>query len=101
MGDRIGRKYTFLVTLSGMGLGTGAIRLIPTYADIGLAAAFLLVGMRMLQGLCLGGEYGDAITYVAEHVPDEHRGYYTGWLQTSRDRGVAGRDRRYAHILRQ
>src|SRR4029434_6772061 len=56
MGDRIGRKYTFLVTLSGMGLGTWAIGLIPTYADIGLTAAFLLFGMRMIQGLCLGGE---------------------------------------------
>src|SRR5436853_3755477 len=88
MGDRIGRKYTFLVTLSGMGLGTGAIGLIPTYADIGLTAAFLLFGMRMLQSLCLGGEYGGAITYVAEHVVDEHRGYYTGWLQTSPTLGI-------------
>src|SRR5947209_15794085 len=88
MGDRVGRKYTFLVTLSGMGLGTGAIGLIPTYADIGLTAAFLLFGMRMLQGLCLGGEYGGAITYVAEHVVDEHRGYYTGWLQTSPTLGI-------------
>src|SRR5437868_4935555 len=88
MGDRVGRKYTFLVTLSGMGLGTGCIGLIPTYADIGLTAAFLLFGMRMLQGLCLGGEYGGAITYVAEHVADEHRGYYTGWLQTSPTLGI-------------
>src|SRR6202051_3002085 len=88
MGDRIGRKYTFLVTLSGMGIGTGCIGLIPTYADIGLTAAFLLFGMRMIQGLCLGGEYGGAITYVAEHVPDEHRGYYTGWLQTSPTLGI-------------
>src|SRR5207237_1683596 len=88
MGDRIGRKYTFLVTLTGMGLGTGCIGLIPTYADIGLTAAFLLFGMRMLQGLCLGGEYGGAITYVAEHVADEHRGYYTGWLQTSPTLGI-------------
>src|SRR5712671_5244196 len=88
MGDRVGRKYTFLVTLTGMGLGTGCIGLIPTYADIGLTAAFLLFGMRMLQGLCLGGEYGGAITYVAEHVADEHRGYYTGWLQTSPTLGI-------------
>ena len=88
MGDRVGRKYTFLVTLTGMGLGTGCIGLIPTYADIGLSAAFLLFGMRMLQGLCLGGEYGGAITYVAEHVVDEHRGYYTGWLQTSPTLGI-------------
>ena len=88
MGDRVGRKYTFLVTLSGMGLGTGAIGLIPTYASIGLTAAFLLFGLRMIQGLCLGGEYGGAITYVAEHVPDESRGYYTGWLQTSPTLGI-------------
>jgi MFS family permease len=88
MGDRVGRKYTFLITLSGMGLGTGAIGLIPTYESIGLTAAFLLFGLRMLQGLCLGGEYGGAITYVAEHVPDERRGYYTGWLQTSPTLGI-------------
>jgi MFS family permease len=88
MGDRVGRKYTFLVTLSGMGLGTGAIGLIPTYASIGLTAAFLLFGLRMIQGLCLGGEYGGAITYVAEHVPDDSRGYYTGWLQTSPTLGI-------------
>jgi MFS family permease len=88
MGDRVGRKYTFLLTLSGMGLGTGAIGLIPTYESIGLAAAFLLFGLRMIQGLCLGGEYGGAITYVAEHVPDERRGYYTGWLQTSPTLGI-------------
>ncbi|MDA9507429.1 major facilitator transporter [Bradyrhizobium sp. CCBAU 11386] len=88
MGDRVGRKYTFLVTLSGMGLGTGAIGLIPTYQSIGLAAAFLLFGLRMIQGLCLGGEYGGAITYVAEHVPDDKRGYYTGWLQTSPTLGI-------------
>jgi len=88
MGDRIGRKYTFLVTLSGMGLGTGAIGLIPTYESIGVAAAFILFGLRMIQGLCLGGEYGGAITYVAEHVPDERRGYYTGWLQTSPTLGI-------------
>jgi len=88
MGDRVGRKYTFLITLSGMGLGTGAIGLIPTYQSIGLAAAFILFSLRMIQGLCLGGEYGGAITYVAEHVPDESRGYYTGWLQTSPTLGI-------------
>jgi len=88
MGDRIGRKYTFLVTLSGMGLGTGAIGLIPTFESIGLTAAFILFGLRMIQGLCLGGEYGGAITYVAEHVSDERRGYYTGWLQTSPTLGI-------------
>ncbi len=88
MGDRVGRKYTFLITLTGMGLGTGAIGLIPTYQSIGLTAAFVLFGLRMIQGLCLGGEYGGAITYVAEHVPDDRRGYYTGWLQTSPTLGI-------------
>jgi hypothetical protein len=68
MGDRIGRKYTFLVTLTGMALGTGAIGLIPTFEQIGLAAAVILFCLRMIQGLCLGGQYGGAITYVAEHV---------------------------------
>ena len=88
MGDRIGRKYTFLITLSGMALGTGAIGLIPTFESIGLSAAFILFGLRMIQGLCLGGQYGGAITYVAEHVSDERRGYYTGWLQTSPTLGI-------------
>src|SRR5499433_3891681 len=88
MGDRVGRKYTFLLTLTGMGLGTGCIGLLPTYERVGLTAAFSLFGMRMLQGLCLGGEYGGAITYVAEHVADKHRGYYTGWLQTSPTLGI-------------
>jgi MFS family permease len=88
MGDRVGRKYTFLITLSGMALGTGAIGLIPTFESIGLAAAFILFALRMIQGLCLGGQYGGAITYVAEHVSDERRGYYTGWLQTSPTLGI-------------
>jgi MFS family permease len=88
LGDKVGRKYTFLITLSGMGLGTGVIGLIPTYESIGLTAAFILFGLRMIQGLCLGGEYGGAITYVAEHVSDERRGYYTGWLQTSPTLGI-------------
>ena len=88
LGDRIGRKYTFLLTLTGMGIGTGAIGLIPTFESIGITAAFLLFGLRMIQGLCLGGEYGGAITYVAEHVSDERRGYYTGWLQTSPTLGI-------------
>jgi MFS family permease len=88
MGDRVGRKYTFLLTLTGMALGTGAIGLIPTFETIGLAAAFILFALRMLQGLCLGGSYGGAITYVAEHVPEERRGYYTGWLQTSPTLGI-------------
>ncbi len=88
MGDRVGRKYTFLVTLSGMALGTGAIGLVPTFDQIGLAAAVILFCLRMIQGLCLGGQYGGAITYVAEHVSDERRGYYTGWLQTSPTLGI-------------
>jgi MFS family permease len=88
LGDRVGRKYTFLVTLSGMGIGTGCIGLIPTFDQIGLTAAFLLFTLRMIQGLCLGGEYGGAITYVAEHVADKDRGYYTGWLQTSPTLGI-------------
>jgi MFS family permease len=88
LGDVVGRKYTFLLTLIGMALGTGAIGLIPTFDQIGLSAAFILFALRMIQGLCLGGQYGGAITYVAEHVADEHRGYYTGWLQTSPTLGI-------------
>ena len=88
LGDRVGRKYTFILTLVGMALGTGAIGLIPTFEQIGLAAAIILFCLRMLQGLCLGGSYGGAITYVAEHVVDERRGYYTGWLQTSPTLGI-------------
>src|SRR6266705_699466 len=88
LGDRVGRKYTFLITLTGMGIGTGVIGLIPSYQSIGLSAAILLFSLRMILGLCLGGEYGGAITYVAEHVSDERRGYYTGWLQTSPTLGI-------------
>ncbi len=88
LGDRVGRKYTFLVTLSGMGISTALIGFIPSYASIGLAAAVILFALRLIQGLCLGGEYGGAITYVAEHIADEKRGYYTGWLQTSPTLGI-------------
>jgi MFS family permease len=88
LGDRVGRKYTFLLTLAGMAIGTGAIGLIPTFEQIGLSAAIILFLLRMIQGLCLGGQYGGAITYVAEHVSDERRGYYTGWLQTSPTLGI-------------
>jgi MFS family permease len=88
LGDKVGRKYTFLVTLSGMGISTALIGFIPTYAQIGLAAAILLFVLRLIQGLCLGGEYGGAITYVAEHIDDARRGYYTGWLQTSPTLGI-------------
>src|SRR5712664_3065585 len=83
VGDLVGRKYTFLITLSGMGISTALIGVVPSYATIGVAAAFILFFLRLIQGLCLGGEYGGAITYVAEHVPDAKRGYYTGYLQTS------------------
>src|SRR5881409_38180 len=88
LGDLVGRKYTFLITLGGMGLSTALIGVVPGYARIGLAAAIILFLLRLIQGLCLGGEYGGAITYVAEHVPDEKRGYYTGWLQTSPTLGI-------------
>src|SRR5262245_48774823 len=72
LGDRVGRKYTFLVTLTGMGIGTALIGFVPPYTSIGIAAAFILFALRLIQGLCLGGEYGGAITYVAEHIEDEH-----------------------------
>src|SRR5712671_5259007 len=88
VGDLVGRKYTFLITLSGMGLSTALIGIVPSYAQIGALAGVLLLLLRLVQGLCLGGEYGGAITYVAEHVPDEKRGWYTGWLQTSPTLGI-------------
>src|SRR5216117_1044932 len=88
IGDIVGRKYTFLITLSGMGLGTALIGVVPSYASIGATAGIILLLLRLIQGLCLGGEYGGAITYVAEHAPDEKRGYYTGWLQTSPTLGI-------------
>jgi len=88
LGDKVGRKYTFIVTLTGMGVSTAVIGMVPTYAQIGLSAAFVLFALRLIQGLCLGGEYGGAITYVAEHIEDKHRGYYTGWLQTSPTLGI-------------
>src|SRR5881409_2466865 len=88
IGDIVGRKYTFLITLSGMGLATAFIGLVPSYAQIGATAGIILLLLRLIQGLCLGGEYGGAITYVAEHAPDEKRGYYTGWLQTSPTLGI-------------
>ena len=83
LGDIIGRKYTFLVTITAMGLATLAMGLLPTYKDIGLAAPALLVLLRLIQGLALGGEYGGAAIYVAEHAPDNKRGLYTSWIQTT------------------
>jgi MFS family permease len=83
IGDLIGRKYTFLVTMATMGLSTALVGLLPTYESIGIWATIILVLLRLMQGLALGGEYGGAATYVAEHVPDERRGYYTSYIQTT------------------
>jgi MFS family permease len=83
IGDLVGRKYAFLVTLAIMGGATTAVGLLPTYEQIGMAAPILLVVLRLLQGLALGGEYGGAATYVAEHAPDDKRGYYTSFIQTT------------------
>ncbi len=82
-GDRIGRKYTFLVTITLMGGATAAIGLLPTYSSAGIVAPALLVTLRLLQGLALGGEYGGAAIYVAEHAPRNKRGRYTSWIQMS------------------
>jgi MFS family permease len=83
LGDRIGRKRTFLVTLVIMGFSTVIVGMLPTYAQVGLWAPILLVAMRLTQGLAVGGEYGGAATYVAEHAPQGQRGYATSWLQTT------------------
>src|SRR6059058_4503309 len=83
IGDLVGRKYTFLVTIVVMGFSTFAVRLLPTFQSIGWAAPILLVSLRLLQGLALGGEYGGAATYVAEHAPQNQRGYDTAWIQTT------------------
>jgi len=83
IGDLVGRKYTFLVTMTTMGLATALVGFLPTYEQIGIWATVILVALRLLQGLALGGEYGGAATYVAEHVPDDRRGYYTSYIQTT------------------
>jgi MFS family permease len=83
VGDIVGRKYTFLVTITVMGASTFLVGLMPTYASIGWAAPTILVLLRLLQGLALGGEYGGAATYVAEHAPEDRRGYDTSWIQTT------------------
>src|SRR2546428_6639269 len=88
IGDLIGRKYAFMVTLSIMGLSTFLIGLLPTYAAIGYAAPIILLFLRLLQGLALGGEYGGAAVYVAEHVPDDKRGYYTSFIQITATLGL-------------
>lgn len=89
-GDRTGRKTTFLVTITVMGLATVAIGLLPDYGSIGVAAPILLIVMRMLQGFALGGEYGGAAIYVAEHAPASRRGFMTGWIQTTAAVGLIG-----------
>ncbi len=88
LGDMIGRKYTFLVTILIMGLSTFIVGVLPNYASIGLAAPVILIALRMLQGLALGGEYGGAATYVAEHAPHGKRGAYTAWIQTTATLGL-------------
>lgn len=88
LGDIVGRKYTFLVTLLIMGGSTFLIGIIPGYATIGVAAPILVLALRMLQGLALGGEYGGAATYVAEHSPANRRGFYTSWIQTTATAGL-------------
>ncbi|MER9420590.1 MFS transporter [Mesorhizobium sp. M0306] len=88
IGDLVGRKYTFLVTMTIMGLSTFLVGLLPGYATLGIAAPVILIILRMLQGLALGGEYGGAATYVAEHAPDDRRGYYTSWIQTTATLGL-------------
>src|SRR5499426_853676 len=88
VGDLVGRKYTFLITIVFMGLSTVLVGFLPTYASIGFAAPILLVALRLAQGLALGGEYGGAATYVAEHAPDNKRGYATAWIQTTATVGM-------------
>ncbi|MFS0736204.1 MFS transporter [Sphingomonas sp. 1P06PA] len=88
IGDLVGRKNTFLVTMAIMGLSTFAVGLLPSYASIGVAAPLILVSLRLLQGLALGGEYGGAATYVAEHAPPGRRGFFTSWIQTTATLGL-------------
>jgi MFS family permease len=88
LGDLVGRKYTFLVTILIMGLSTFAVAFLPNYASWGIAAPVVLISLRLLQGLALGGEYGGAATYVAEHAPHGKRGAYTSWIQTTATVGL-------------
>ena len=88
LGDLVGRKYTFLITILIMGLSTFIVGLLPTSDSIGISAAIILIALRILQGLALGGEYGGAATYVAEHAPQGRRGFYTSWIQTTATLGL-------------
>src|SRR3954451_4595339 len=88
VGDLVGRKYTFLVTITIMGLSTFIVGLLPSYASAGIIAPIILIALRLLQGLALGGEYGGAATYVAEHAPHNRRGYWTAWIQTTATLGL-------------
>jgi MFS family permease len=88
VGDLVGRKYTFLVTITIMGLSTFVVGLLPSYASAGIVAPIVLIALRLLQGLALGGEYGGAATYVAEHAPQGRRGYWTAWIQTTATLGL-------------
>src|ERR1700750_2517957 len=88
IGDMIGRKYTFLVTMSLMGVGTFFIGVLPGYESWGIMAPIVLIGLRLVQGLALGGEYGGAAIYVAEHAPRNKRGFYTSWIQTTATLGL-------------
>ncbi|PZP44853.1 MAG: MFS transporter [Agrobacterium fabrum] len=88
LGDIVGRKYTFLVTILIMGVSTFLVGVLPSASQIGIAAPIILIVLRMLQGLALGGEYGGAATYVAEHAPNGRRGYYTSWIQTTATLGL-------------
>jgi MFS family permease len=88
LGDLIGRKYTFLVTILIMGMSTAIVGMLPNYAQIGVAAPIILICLRLLQGLALGGEYGGAATYVAEHAPKGRRGFFTSWIQTTATLGL-------------
>ena len=88
LGDLVGRKHTFLITILLMGASTFLVGLLPSYHSIGIAAPIILISLRLLQGLALGGEYGGAATYVAEHAPDGKRGFYTSWIQTTATGGL-------------
>ncbi len=88
LGDMVGRKYTFLITIVIMGLSTFLVGLLPNYAAIGVAAPVILIVLRLLQGLALGGEYGGAVVYVAEHAPNGRRGFFTAWIQTTATMGL-------------